>query len=92
MFLSVDWALMTDIIPKAAAGRYMGLSNVATGAAAPLSLVVGGTTMDFVNILVEGDAAGPRAAYLVGVLLYGVAVLLFRPVKEPPRAAREAPA
>ena len=28
--LAVDWALMTDIIPKAATGRYMGLSNVAT--------------------------------------------------------------
>ena len=27
-FLSVDWALMTDIIPKASAGRYMGLSNI----------------------------------------------------------------
>ena len=24
-FLAVDWALMTDIIPKAASGRYMGL-------------------------------------------------------------------
>ena len=30
IFLAVDWALMTDIIPKAASGRYMGLSNVAT--------------------------------------------------------------
>jgi MFS family permease len=92
MFLSVDWALMTDIIPKASAGRYMGLSNVATGAAAPLSLVVGGTTMDLVNTLVEGDAAGPRAAFIVGVVLYGVAVLLFRPVREPPRGGRIAPA
>ena len=30
-FLAVDWALMTDIIPRASAGRYMGMSNVATG-------------------------------------------------------------
>ena len=29
-FLAVDWALMTDIIPKASSGRYMGISNVAT--------------------------------------------------------------
>ena len=33
MFLAVDWALMTDIIPKASSGRYMGLSNVATASA-----------------------------------------------------------
>src|SRR5262245_50474465 len=32
-FLAVDWALMTDIIPKAASGRYMGLSNVVTASA-----------------------------------------------------------
>ncbi len=30
IFLAVDWALMTDIIPKASSGRYMGISNVAT--------------------------------------------------------------
>ena len=28
-FLAVDWALMTDIIPKASSGRYMGISNIA---------------------------------------------------------------
>ncbi len=36
IFLAVDWALMTDIIPKASSGRYMGLSNVATASAGVL--------------------------------------------------------
>ena len=36
-FLAVDWALMTDIIPKATSGRYMGISNVATAASGPLA-------------------------------------------------------
>ena len=49
MFLSVDWALMTDIIPKASAGRYMGLSNVATGASAPVSVFIAGFVIDGVN-------------------------------------------
>ena len=35
-FLAVDWALMTDIIPKATTGRYMGISAVATGLSGPL--------------------------------------------------------
>ena len=30
VFLAVDWALMTDIIPKAESGRYMGISNIVT--------------------------------------------------------------
>jgi MFS family permease len=44
-FLAVDWALMTDIIPKATAGRYMGISNVATGIAGPLGLGLGGVVI-----------------------------------------------
>src|SRR5207245_9318478 len=29
-FLSVDWAFMTDLIPTAEAGRYLGVSTIAT--------------------------------------------------------------
>ncbi|CAN5620347.1 hypothetical protein BH23CHL7_BH23CHL7_16450 [soil metagenome] len=42
-FLAVDWALMTDIIPKSTTGRYMGISNAATGISGPLGLLIGGT-------------------------------------------------
>lgn len=87
MFLAVDWALMTDIIPKASAGRYMGLSNVATGSSALLAVASGGLVIDFVNGL-AGYGTGPRVAYLLGVGYYLVAALLLRPVKEPPKAQR----
>ena len=76
-FLAVDWALMTDIIPKAASGRYMGLSNVATASAGVLALAVGGTIMDLV-----GGGDGPRAALWMAVALFGVGALLLRPVDE----------
>ncbi len=76
-FLAVDWALMTDIIPKAASGRYMGLSNVATASAGVLALAVGGTIMDFV-----GGGDGPRAALWMAVGLFGLGALLLRPVDE----------
>ena len=76
-FLAVDWALMTDIIPKSASGRYMGLSNVATASAGVLALAVGGTIMDLV-----GGGDGPRAALWMAVVLFGVGALLLRPVDE----------
>jgi MFS family permease len=85
MFLSVDWALMTDIIPKASAGRYMGLSNVATGASTPLSIAIGGLIVDGVNSVAGVAGPGPRAAYLAGVVFYLVAAVLLRPVVEPDR-------
>ena len=79
MFLSVDWALMTDIIPKASAGRYMGLSNVATGASAPVSVFIAGFVIDGVNSA-AGLGTGPRVAFIVGVVFYGLAALLLAPV------------
>jgi MFS family permease len=81
MFLAVDWALMTDIIPKASSGRYMGLSNVATASAGVLAIAVGGTLMD----LVGGpglDPSGPRAALWMAVALIGLGALLLIPVDE----------
>jgi MFS-type transporter involved in bile tolerance (Atg22 family) len=83
-FLAVDWALMTDIIPKAASGRYMGMSNVATASSGALALVVGGTILDTV-------AAGPRAAMAVGIGFYLLAALLLRPVDERRREDEPAP-
>ncbi|MGK2851612.1 MAG: MFS transporter [Candidatus Limnocylindrales bacterium] len=77
IFLAVDWALMTDIIPKAASGRYMGLSNVATATSGVLAIAVGGTLMDAV-----GGGEGPRAALWLGVALFGLGALLLRPVVE----------
>ena len=77
IFLAVDWALMTDIIPKASSGRYMGLSNVATASSGVLAVATGGTLMDLV-----GGPLGPRAALWMAVVLFGVGALLLRPVDE----------
>jgi MFS family permease len=79
---------MTDIIPKASAGRYMGLSNLATGASTPLGMALGGTVLDLVNESRGTLDVGPRAAFLVGAVLYLVAAATLRPVREPPVAAR----
>ncbi|MFN8620824.1 MAG: MFS transporter [Chloroflexota bacterium] len=82
-FLSVDWALMTDIIPKASAGRYMGLSNMGTAMAGPVAAVAGGVAMWLVGGL--DPAWGPRAAFLVATGFFVLCALLLRPVDPTPR-------
>jgi MFS family permease len=77
-FLAVDWALMTDIIPKATSGRYMGISNVVTAAAGPLALAIGGIAMDRVGAI--DFALGPRVAYAFAVVYYVLGAVLLRPV------------
>ena len=87
-FLAVDWALITDIIPKASSGRYMGISNVATASAGILALAFGGLVLDRVAAA-NGDAAGPVAAMWLAVVLVVVGAVLLVPVKEGPRTETE---
>lgn len=81
IFLAVDWAFMTDIIPKIAAGRYMGLSNVATASATAVAPALGGAVISLTTVLF-GLAAGPRFAEASGIVLFAVAALLLRPVHD----------
>ena len=85
-FLVVDWALMTDIIPKAHSGRYMGISNVATASAGPIGLALAGVVLFFVTRagLPTPDASdlqstllgeAPRAA--IGSMLVFIAIAAF---------------
>jgi MFS family permease len=83
-FLAVDWALMTDIIPRASSGRYMGLSNVVTASSTTLAVIIGGFVLDFVNAGF-GRGSGVRVEYLFGVAYFVLGALLLRPVVEPER-------
>ena len=90
-FLAVDWALMSDIVPKASTGRYMGISNVATASAGTVALALGGAAvMDTVNHAF-GYGAGPRAALGFGVVCYILGALLLKPVVERRREYEAAP-
>ncbi len=92
-FLVVDWALMTDIIPKARAGRYMGISNVATASAGPLGLAVAGVVLFLVTRAglpspgapdLDSGLLGiaPRAAIASMLILLAIAAISLRGVNE----------
>ncbi len=92
-YLSVDWALMTEVIPLIASGRYMGLANIANSIAGPVGLLVGGLVLDAITR--AGDPGlGVRAAVALGILfLAGAAVSLMgvKPRRDPRAAAEPAP-
>ena len=93
-FLAVDWALMTDIIPKATSGRYMGISNVATAASGPLArlssgllltvLVLLGLPRDLWGVAPAEESAfyeiGPRVAVLMTLIFFAIAAVALRRV------------
>ena len=85
-FLAVDWALMTDIIPKATTGRYMGISAVATGLAGPLGRFLANPLLTVLVVIglapgldpqVDAPqstfyALGPRLVILLGVIFFAI--------------------
>jgi len=89
-FLSVDWALMTDVIPKHTSARYMGILNAGTAMATPVYLVVGGLTMDAVGRM-AGEAAGPVAAMYVAIGFLGLSALALRQVDARRRELTDVP-
>ncbi len=86
-FLAVDWALMTDIIPKASSGRYMGLSNVATATNGPAAIALGGVIY-WAGGQVADLGTGLRFAMLVAIGIYILGALSLHRVVEPRRAAQ----
>ena len=82
-FLSVDWALLTSVVPGASGGRYMGISNVATALAGVLGIATGGPLLDAMDAAGYGN--GPRAAFGLAVvyLVLGMVPLIW--VREPRR-------
>jgi MFS-type transporter involved in bile tolerance (Atg22 family) len=88
-FIAVDWALMTDIIPKETTGRYMGISNVATAISGPIAIFTAGLVIAATAAML-GPGNGPRAALLVAACYFVVCALLLRPV-DPRRREAVAP-
>jgi MFS family permease len=90
IFLSADWALMADVIPKETAGRYMGILNAGTAMAGPVFIIVAGPIQDLVAAAVS-DPAGPRVAMAVAAGFLGLSALALTRV-DPTRRELAVPA
>jgi MFS family permease len=96
IFLAVDWALMTDIIPKATTGRYMGISNVATAISGPVARVISGvllTALVLFGLPAGADPTtqapqssfyeiGPRVAMALTLVFFAISAITLRRVDE----------
>ncbi|MHB1319818.1 MAG: MFS transporter, partial [Anaerolineae bacterium] len=78
VFVSVNWALATDLIPHDEGGKYLGFTNLATAGAGAISRL-GGPLIDGVNALWPGSFAGyPVSFGLAALATLAGAVLLVR--------------
>ncbi|MBA4379372.1 MAG: hypothetical protein C0393_01565 [Anaerolinea sp.] len=69
-FLTASWAMITDIVPREEAARYLGIANIATCIGSGGARLLGGVLIDPINKALGSSSSG----YLV---LYGLAALFF---------------
>jgi MFS family permease len=88
-FLSADWGLMADVIPKATAGRYMGILNAGTAMAGPIYILIAGPTKDLVGAATGDPGTGLRVAIGIAAAFVVLSALALRMVD--PRRREDAP-
>lgn len=80
MFMSVNWAWAADLAPQEEAGRYLGLSNLATAGASAFSRLLAGPIIDGGNALRAG--VGYDLLFLLLALAMSIGALLLAGVPE----------
>lgn len=80
-FMATNWALGTRLAPPHAAGRYLGVSNLAGAGAGIVGAGIGGPLADALNRMSPGF--GYLVIYAIYGLLFLLSVVALRGVREP---------
>ncbi|MEM5774747.1 MAG: MFS transporter [Anaerolineaceae bacterium] len=92
LFVTANWALATRLAPAAEAGKFLGLTNLATAGAGAISKLEG-PLIDLVNNANPGAYLGYYGLFALGALGAAISLLLLRRVQEPqPEPETETPA
>jgi MFS family permease len=96
--VSVDWALMADLAPRARAGKFLGFSNLATAGAQAAAPTILGPIIDVVNSHTGAPGApgtgGYKVLFVTGAAFFVAGAIVLRRVRlsRIPEADTEAPA
>lgn len=81
LYLSSNWALASRLAPKEEAGKFLGLTNLATAGASAVSKL-GGIPIDMVNNAFPGRYLGYTGLFIFGGIFVLLSMLLLHKVKE----------
>lgn len=91
MFLSANWALVTDIVPRNEAARYLGIANIATAGGSAIARVLGGAIIDPLNAALQSSEAGYLVLYAISAVFFLLSALVIIPLPTPRRSAQTQP-
>jgi Na+/melibiose symporter-like transporter len=80
IFLSVNWTLATNLIPEEEAGKYLGLSNLATAGAGATSRLMG-PLIDSINAVSPGSHIGYPITFIIASIITLIGAFLLIPLQ-----------
>ncbi len=80
LFMTANWAMGTELIPAAEAGRYLGISNLAGAGAGMIGKGIGGPMADYLNGLRPGT--GYFAIFAAYVVLFVLSAVSLRGIRK----------
>jgi MFS family permease len=83
LFLTSNWALANGLAPQAEAGKYLGLTNLATAGSGALARLEG-PALDWLNAAYPGMWLGYKGLFLFGALCILASVLILRKIEVKP--------
>jgi len=79
LFLTSNWALANTLAPEGEAGKYLGLTNLATAGSGALARLEG-PALDWLNAAWPGAWVGYRGLFIFGALCIFLSVFLLRKI------------
>lgn len=79
-YLSANWALITDIVPRGEAARYLGIANIATAGGSGLARLMGGLLIDPINAAFHSTSAGYLTVYVLAALFFLASSIVILPM------------
>jgi MFS family permease len=84
LFLTSNWALANALVPQAEAGKYLGLTNLATAGAGALARLEG-PLLDWLNHLWPGLWVGYKGLFIFGGIAIFLSLFILRKIEVRPR-------
>jgi len=79
-FISVSWALATDIVPREEAARYLGIANIATCIGSGVARLLGGVLIDPINKALGSSSTGYLSLFILATLCFLASALVLIPL------------
>lgn len=80
VFMSANWALITDIVPREEAARYLGIANIATAGGSAVARFLGGALIDPLNKMLDSTSAGYFTVYAIAAGFFLLSALVIIPL------------